>query len=120
MGADGGGEQCPADSSSNRWSSCWPGREAGPALAASHCSHSFLFLLNYYQKAPVYPSGAVLSCTEVVVLVGGWGITGLSNTPSPSPGHDKILLIQEPKLREMKQLQKINLFSGVLFSFQHF
>lgn len=112
MGADGDGEQCPADLSGNRWPSCWPGREAGPALAASHCSHSFLFLLNLYQKAPVQPSGAVLSCTEVVVLAGGWGI---SNTPPSSPGHDKILLTQEPKLREMKQLQKINLFS-ILFS----
>lgn len=36
-------------------------------------------------------------------------------SPSPSPGHDKILLTQEPKLREMKQPQKINLFS-ILFS----
>lgn len=93
-------------------------------LAASHCSHSSLFLPNFSQKAPLYPQGAVLSCTEVVVLVRGWGTTGLSNTLSPSPGHDKILLTQEPKFREMKHPQKINLFSilfsSFLFSFQPF
>lgn len=73
------------------------------------------FFSQISQKAPVYPQGAVLSCTEVVVLVGEWRTTGLPNTLSPSPRHDKIVLTQEPKLREMKHPQKINLFSILFF-----
>lgn len=78
------------------------------------CSHSSLFLLNLSQRAPVFPSPQLhRGCGAC----GGWGTTGLSNTPPPSPGHSKTLLTQEPKLREMKQPQKINLFSTLLFFF---
>lgn len=111
--ADGDGEQSPANLSSDRWPSHWPGREAGAVLAASNCSHSSLFLLNLSQRAPVFPSPQLHRGCDAC---GGWGTTGLLNIPSPSPGHGKTFLTQEHKLKEIKQPQKINLFSTI-FSF---
>lgn len=116
--ADGDGEQSPSDLSSDTWPSHWPGREAGEVPAASNCSFSSLFFLNLSQRAPVFPSPQLhRGCGAC----GGWGTAGLLNIPSPSPGHGKTLLTQEHKLREMKQRQKINLFSTIFFfSFQPF
>lgn len=122
-GADGDGEQRPADLSGDRWPSRWPGREAGQSWQPETAATFSLFLLNLSQKAPVFPLPGCAQLHRGCGAGGRVGATGLSSTPSPSPGHDKTLLTQETKLRDMKQPQKkiyFQFYFLYFFSFQPF